>query len=88
MLEHARTYHSRGTLIVPAWRSTPFWPVICPHFAVFVQETILLPGSDLIVPGRSGAKLPVEQGQMLALRLDFQCRHDRKGERKLVWWLV
>ena len=40
MLEHARTCCSRGTLIVPAWRSAPFWPVICPgrqNFAVFVQ---------------------------------------------------
>ena len=76
MLEQARTCQSRGTLTVPSWRLAPFWPVICPvgqNFAVFVQETVVLPGcSDMIVPGRSVAKLPpVEQGQILALRLNF-----------------
>ena len=46
---------------------------------------VVLPGSDLIVPGRAGAKLPVEQGNMLALRLDFSMKACVAWLERPVW---
>ena len=61
LLQHARACGCSGTLIVPIWRSAPFWLMLCPegsHFAEFVQEVVMLPyREDLFLPGMSGALL-------------------------------
>ena len=39
-ISHALSCQAKGTLIVPAWKSAPYWPIICPdgrHLAGFVH---------------------------------------------------
>ena len=39
-IAHASQCQAKGTLIIPAWKSAPYWPVICPdgrHLAAFVH---------------------------------------------------
>ena len=46
LLCHAKICHCSGTLVVPAWKSSPFWPILCPDgngFALFVQGVVVLP---------------------------------------------
>ena len=77
LLQHARVCNSYGTLVVPAWKSAPFWPLLCPDghelgFASCVLEALVLPNrGDLIVPGRLGSVLPVDYCQVLAFRIAF-----------------
>ena len=75
VLQHAKNCNSVGTLVVPSWRSAPFWPIICPdgqHFASFILDVVNLPNTgNLIVPGKQGASLPVDHCQVLALRVNF-----------------
>ena len=55
VIQHASVCRVVGTLIVPHWVSSPFWPILCPtgtKFAYMVKEVVQLPrSSDLIVPG-------------------------------------
>ena len=72
-IRHAAKTCSRGTLIVPAWPSAPFWPVLylngCEE-ASFIKETMRLPKSHpTILPGRSGGILP--SCDVLAIRFEF-----------------
>ena len=68
-----------GTLIVPHWVSSPFWPILCPtgtKFAYMVKEVVRLPrSSDLIVPGLTGAELfkgqRMPNTDVLALRVQW-----------------
>ena len=57
VLRHAKVCNSVGTLIVPFWMSTPFWPVVSlndSHFVDIVTDVIYLePQDDLTV-----ARLP------------------------------
>ena len=75
VLHHARACGCSGTLIVPLWKSVPFWPILCPDgliFAPFVQGVMELPNAgNLIIPGRLGAMLPLEHSKLLALRIVF-----------------
>ena len=72
-IRHAAKTCSRGTLIVPAWPSAPFWPVLYPNGceeASFIKETMLLPKSHpTILPGRSGGILP--SCDVLAICFEF-----------------
>ena len=58
---HARECEAVGTLVVPLWRSAPFWPLLCPygrHLAPFIHGWFALnvyPG--LLLPGLSGNNL-------------------------------
>ena len=39
-ISHALSCQAKGTLVVPAWKSAPYWPVICPdgrHLAGFIH---------------------------------------------------
>ena len=39
-VSHASQWQAKGTLVVPAWKSAPYWPVICPdghHLAGFIH---------------------------------------------------
>ena len=73
-LQHAKVCKSQGTLIVPLWKSAPFWPILCPSedvFADFIHAWVELPLIDLILPGRSGGAIPVSHSGALALRINF-----------------
>ena len=78
VIAHARVCGARGTLIVPEWQSSPFWPVIHPkatQFADFVVEIQELPLSEfLILPGHSRCTLfhgKMPNTRVLALRCHF-----------------
>ena len=75
---HAEACNACGTLIVPCWKSAPFWPLICPDgdlFAPFVAAVYELPLSQgLFQCGRSGGVLfggDTSNTPVLALRLCF-----------------
>ena len=45
-LRHADACKARGTLLVPLWRSVPFWPLLCPdgrHFAHYIHAYEIIP---------------------------------------------
>ena len=45
-LRHMRSCCAQGTLIVPLWRSAPFWPLLTTdgsHLAHFVEDWVDLP---------------------------------------------
>ena len=78
VIAHAQVCRAKGTLIVPEWKSAPFWPLLQPArecFSCFVMSIRELPLSEsLILPGLSGfslfhGKLP--NTRVLAVRCDF-----------------
>lgn len=82
VVAHARACGCKGTLVVPAWPSAPFWPLLFPWGGVtpaFIQEVWPLPLFDnVLVPGRSGAVLfkgnrPTTD--ILAIQCDFSSVH-------------
>ena len=41
VFRHAEVCSAMGSLVVPAWKSAPFWPLICPdgiHLAPFIHN--------------------------------------------------
>ena len=72
-IRHAAQTFARGTLVVPAWPSAPFWPVLYPsgcQSASFIKETVtLLKSQPVVLPGRSGGSLP--SCDVLAIRFEF-----------------
>ena len=81
VIRHAQVCMAEGTLIVPEWRSAPFWPLLHPaeqQFAGFVVHVQELPLSEsLFLPGLSG--LTLFNGKMpntcvLAVRCNFAAR--------------
>ena len=77
-IHHAANCKAKGTLVVPAWDSAPFWPILCldgRHLAPFIHlwwATDYYPG--LILPGRSGNNLGdalYSDSLMLAMFMDF-----------------
>ena len=77
VIRHAQYTKAKGTLIVPQWVSSPFWPLLYPdgiNSASFVLDCLELPRCDsLFLPGSSGSNLfkGVPNTLVLALRLDF-----------------
>lgn len=61
VLRHAQVCRAVGTLLVPYWPSSPFWPMLHPlpgSFAHFLEAVCELPSFEqLILKGRSGASL-------------------------------
>ena len=61
VIRHAQKSKAKGTLIVPQWLSSPFWPLLYPNGsdpADFITSWLELPRSnELILPGHSGANL-------------------------------
>lgn len=40
-IQHAKACKTKGTLMIPAWKSSYYWPVICPdgrHLAEFIHN--------------------------------------------------
>ena len=58
VLRHAEICCAMGSLVVPAWKSAPFWPLICPdgiHLAPFIHSWVCIPFQPTIfIPGKSG----------------------------------
>ena len=69
---------AQGTLIVPQWFSSPFWPLLFLNGvepAQFVKQFIELPRCETtLLPGRLGCKLfeGVPNTTVLALRIQFE----------------
>ncbi len=61
VVRHAQVCTANGTLVVPCWPSTPFWPLLCPaegQFADFVIDFCDLPRvGPLFLPGLSSSVL-------------------------------
>ena len=41
VFKHMETCNAKGVVLVPEWKSAPFWPIICPYppsFSLFVKE--------------------------------------------------
>ena len=77
LLKHARVTKAMGALVVPEWRSAPFWPLLYPDGvqpAGFVKDVCELPRKQsLFVAGPSGSVLfkGVPNTPVLALLLHF-----------------
>ena len=77
VIRHAQNTNAKGTLVVPQWLSSPFWPLLFPDGAspaVFVKEWLELPRTDnLILPSKPGANLfkSLPNISVLALRIEF-----------------
>ena len=91
VLRHAVACKAQGTLIVPLWRSAPYWPLLCPDgssLVEFVDDWYDLPVYDsLFLPGKSG-KLLFKSGlpntRVLALRLNCQRSSCQVGTSRAV----
>ena len=77
-IAHERVCSASGTLIVPEWPASPFWPVLHPmagRFAsIVVAEEELHLSEFLILPGLSGHSLfqgKMPKTRVLALCCDF-----------------
>ena len=79
VIRHVQNTKSQGTLVIPKWLSSPFWPLLFPDGsgpAEFVAAWIKLPLYDeLILPGILGSSLfkSTPNTPMIAVRLEFQC---------------
>ena len=78
VIRHAEVCNALGTLVVPCWRSAPFWLLLCPDgesFAPYVAALYELPLSQgLFQRGRSGGVFfggDTTNKPVLALRLCF-----------------
>ena len=75
VIRHAQNTKANGTLIIPQWLSSPFWPLLFPNgltSADFVEGVIELPNCNtLILSGQSGANLlkGLPNMPVMALRL-------------------
>ena len=48
--------NAKGVIVVPEWKSAPFWPIICPNptqsqFASFVESYYLPCQYPIFIPG-------------------------------------
>ena len=79
---------AKGTLVVPEWKSAPFWPLLCSFdrpllFQDFVKDFCCLPKPrDMFIPGGGSSFVYsnkrsvfscMPRFNVLALRLDFSC---------------
>ena len=82
VIQHAKRTNAEGTLIVPCWRSAPFWPVLFPDGvtpAKFIQNVQELPQREgLFIPQRSGAVLfkGTPNTKVLALYINFAVKEN------------
>jgi len=77
VIRHAQSTCCKGTLIIPQWVSSPFWPLLFPDGVNPIESVVgiaELPSSEgLFLPGESGHNLfkDTPNTPVLALRLDF-----------------
>ena len=76
VIRHAQTSKAKGTLVVPQWLSSPFWPLLYPNGTDptdFITNWLeLLRSDELILSGHLGANLfnGYPNTPVLAIRLD------------------
>jgi len=78
-LRHMRSCCAQGTLIVPLWRSAPFWPLLTTngsHLAHFVEDWVdLLPLKTTFCMGRHSSGVFGRENlnfRVLAVRINFR----------------
>jgi len=77
VIRHAQITRFEGTLLMPQWVSSPFWPLLFPDGVNPIESIVGIaefPSSeDLFLPGESGHNLfqDIPNTPVLALRLDF-----------------
>jgi len=78
-LRHMRSCSAQGTLIVPLWRSAPFWPLLTTngsHLAHFVEDWVdLLPLNTTFCMGRHSSGVFGRENlnfRVLAVRINFR----------------
>ena len=85
-LRHASNCRAKGILIVPVWKSAPFWPMVCPdgqYLATFIHQwwsTTYYTG--LFIPGLRGSDLRETMNTdslVLALFIDFSIQPRRNN---------
>ena len=61
VIGHAEVCKAQGTLVLPAWQSAHYWPVLCldgVSIASFVVDMVSLPlYTELVHPSRPGSAL-------------------------------
>lgn len=79
VLKHMRSCLARGTLVIPLWRSAPFWPLVTSdglHLAPFVVDWLDLPsGKSTFCAGRHSSGVFGREDlnfRILALRINFR----------------
>jgi hypothetical protein len=69
-------WNAKGVVIVPEWKSAPFWPNICPYplqFVSFVTGVYYLPQIlDTFVPGTLRMYQGCPKFKVIALHVNFQ----------------
>ena len=78
VLRHAEICSAMGSLVVPAWKSAPFWPLICPdgiHLAPFIHDWVCIPFQPTVfIPEKSSNNIGHAMAQdsvVLWLWVDF-----------------
>ena len=76
--KHAHHCKAKGTLVIPLWKSTVFWPLVCPdgvHLSPLVRNWFLQPYYEgLIQAGHSGSNLGdslTDDSMILLIYFDF-----------------
>ena len=75
VLHYMSTQATQGTLIVPAWPSAVFWPLLWQHFARAIQEVRYYTGKECSTHGRNTTSMvgaPTWDGYIIAIRLSFK----------------
>ena len=71
---HARLCKGRGTLIVPLWPTSSFWPVLMGDFDRYIEDILVVKGTNVLLQGKNTKSIFGSnsfQGHMIALKLDF-----------------
>lgn len=74
VLNYMSTQKATGTLIVPAWPSAVFWPILWQRFGAHIIEYKYFRGKECCLHGRNTKSLIGShgwQGYIIALRLSF-----------------
>ena len=73
-LYHARICKCKGTLIVPFWTSSSFWPVLLNDFQSNIKDWMQLKGGKVLEQGKNRNSIFGSnrfQGDVLALKMEF-----------------
>ena len=74
VLNYMNTQNIVGTLIVPAWPSAVFWPVLWQRYGTYISEYRYYKGAENCIHGRNTKSVlgsPEWNGYLIAIRLSF-----------------
>ena len=72
VLHYMSTQNTSGTLIVPAWPSAVFWPLLWQRYSVFIEDYRYYKGSECCLHGRNTKSIIGSSewnGSIIAIRL-------------------